>query len=241
MIVRAGRCFFRHRNGFFPFAFLLVLLPGPRIFPNPLLAAAVGCAIAAVGQALRAATIGLCYVIRGGKARRVYAEDLVTQGLYGHCRNPMYSGNLLILAGVAVASNSWGCVATAVPMFLFVYVAIVAAEENYLRNTFNGQFERYVRETPRWLFRLHGLGGTLLKTRFHWRRVLVKEYGTPCGWIAGICSIALWNLHRIEPLDLNTLDSNTLAANRLVIVLLIVALLWTLIRVLKKSRRLVAD
>jgi protein-S-isoprenylcysteine O-methyltransferase Ste14 len=236
MMAAIGTFFFQYRNAVFPFAFLLVLLPGPRLFPDALVAAAVGAAIAFLGQLVRGLTIGLRYVIRGGKNRRVYAEDLVTDGLYGHTRNPMYVGNLLILAGVAVASNSWGCVGIAIPLFTFVYIAIVAAEERYLRDKFGDGFAAYTREVPRWLLRLQGLRATLAESQFRWRRVLVKEYGTPTGWILGICVIALWNLWQTEQLE-----ARANAVEGLIIVMIATALFWLVARALKKSRTLVAD
>jgi hypothetical protein len=80
----------------------------------------------------------------------VYAEDLVTSGV-AHCRNPMYVGNLLMLAGVAMGSNSWTCVLVAIPVFTFVYMAIVAAEETFLRDKFGAAFDGYTRDVPRWI------------------------------------------------------------------------------------------
>ena len=77
-------------------------------------------------------TIGLAYIIRGGKNKKVYAEDLVTTGIFAHCRNPLYVGNILMLAGVGILSNSLLYVVIMIPFFLFVYQAIVLAEENFL-------------------------------------------------------------------------------------------------------------
>ena len=116
MLVGLGNFFFRYRNLLVPLAFALVLLPGPRIFDDPYLPLIAGAGIALLGQIVRAMTIGLKYIVRGGRNRRVYAEDLVTDGIYSHTRNPMYVGNLLILAGLAVASNSWIVVLVAIPL-----------------------------------------------------------------------------------------------------------------------------
>jgi protein-S-isoprenylcysteine O-methyltransferase Ste14 len=235
-VIAIGNFFFHFRNALFPVAFLLVLLPGPRLFSDALNAAALGFLVALAGQFVRAATIGLRYIIRGGKNRRVYAEDLITEGIYSHSRNPMYVGNLLILAGVAIASNSWTCVAVAVPLFLFIYLAIVAAEEAYLRGKFGPAFDAYARDVPRWLPRLRSFGATLADSQFHWRRVLVKEYGTPVGWVLGICVIALWNLWRDD-----AIAGRADAVHGLVITMIVAAVLWGVARFLKKSRTVVAD
>lgn len=236
-LVRAGNFWFHWRNTLFPFAFLLVFLPGPRLFDSPVTAALVGFAVAGLGQFVRAFTIGFKYVIRGGRNRRVYAEDLVTDGLYHHVRNPMYVGNLLILFGVAFASNSWGCVLVAVPLFLFIYSAIVAAEENFLRNKFGAGFDAFCRDVPRWIPRLAGLGETLGGMKFHWKRVIVKEYGTPLGWVCGVCILAIWNLWYPD----HSLAGEDELVQDFLIVMGTMVFLWAVALYLKKSRTLVAD
>src|SRR5262245_12444710 len=156
-----GNFLFRYRNTLFPFAVLLLFLPGPRLASNPLLPALIGAVITALGQLVRAGTIGLEYVIRGGRNRRVYAEKLVTDGIYAHSRNPMYVGNVLIVIGLAVASNSlWTFIIGSV-LSVFFYSAIITAEENFLRGQFGPGFDEYCRNVPRWLPKLGGLGTTL--------------------------------------------------------------------------------
>jgi protein-S-isoprenylcysteine O-methyltransferase Ste14 len=235
-MIALGNFLFRHRNALFPIAFMLVFLPGPRLFSDEIAATALGLAIAMTGELTRIVTIGLRYIVRGGRNRQVYAQELIVEGIYLHCRNPMYVGNLLILLGVAVASNTWTCLLLAVPAFVLAYVAIVAAEEAYLRDRFGAQFEAYVRQVPRWTIRLRGLGSTLGSGEFHWRRVLAKEYGTPFAWINGICVLGIWNLWRAGhyPAQRDIAESLTSA-------MLATTLVWGIIRVLKKRRLLVAD
>lgn len=236
-LVRAGNFWFHWRNVLFPFAFLLVFVPGPPLFASPVAAAACGFAVAALGQLVRGAAIGFRYVIRGGRNRRVYAEDLVTEGLYAHSRNPMYVGNLLILVGVALASNSWGCVATAVPLFGFIYAAIVAAEEDYLRGRFGAAFDAYCRDVPRWLPRLAGFGATCRALPFRWSRVVVKEYGTPFGWVVGICVVTLWNLWT----ETHSWAGHVRERNLLDWTIATAAALWVVAWALKKARVLTPD
>jgi protein-S-isoprenylcysteine O-methyltransferase Ste14 len=194
MLTTAGHFLFRYRNSLFPVACVLLFLPGPDPFQDPIQAAVVGAVVALLGQIVRAATIGLRYVVRGGRNRRVYADDLVTEGLYAHTRNPMYVGNLLIMIGLAIASNSWATIAVAVPLGLFMYASIVAAEEDYLGQRFGAAFSEYCRDVPRWLPKISGLGATLGSMRFRWRRLLVKEYGTPFGWVSILVLMTMYNL-----------------------------------------------
>jgi protein-S-isoprenylcysteine O-methyltransferase Ste14 len=236
MLRGAGNFLFRYRNSLFPFACVLLFLPGPDPFPDPLQAAAIGAVVAALGQLIRAATIGLRYVVRGGRDRRVYAEELVTEGIYSHTRNPMYVGNLLIMIGLAIASNSWVTIAVAVPLGCFMYASIVAAEEDYLQQRFGAAFRAYCRDVPRWWPRLEGLGATLTSMQFRWRRVVVKEYGTPFGWISVLVLMALYNLWMSGQWVARLAD-----IRRLELILLIATSAWFVAWCMKRTRTLVAD
>jgi protein-S-isoprenylcysteine O-methyltransferase Ste14 len=193
-VVRLGNFLFHYRNGLFPAAFVLLLWPGPPIFESDLVAGAVGLAVALGGQFLRAVTIGLDYIVRGGKNRTVYAEGLVTGGMFAHCRNPLYDGNLLLLAGVGLAANSLFFVLAVLPAGVFAYRAIIAAEEDYLRRKFGAEFDAYCARVNRFLPNLTGLATTLGSMEFKWRRLLVKEYGTTYAWIAGLLVLVMKNL-----------------------------------------------
>jgi protein-S-isoprenylcysteine O-methyltransferase Ste14 len=235
-MVRLGNFLFRTRQYVFPLACLLVFLPGPRLVQSDLAAALAGFLLALAGQAIRAGTIGLVYIIRGGRNQQVYAEDLVTGGVFSHCRNPMYVGNLLILSGMAVTSNCWTTVLVAIPLTAFVYRAIVAAEEDFLRRKFGAGFDEYCRNVPRFVPRLSGLPETFASMQFRWRRVIVKEYGTPTAWILVWCGILAFNLWRH-----GGLASHADVSQRLQVLAVVAVLGWIVARFLKKSRRLVAD
>lgn len=198
--VHLGQLSFRYRGLLFPVAVVLLLVPSPHLSSDPALLGVCGLLIALVGQAIRVATIGLAYIIRGGKDHRVYAEDLVTQGIYAHCRNPMYLGNAFLLAGLAVASNSWIFVLAGVPLVAVMHWAMVAAEENFLRGKFGAAFEAYCASVPRWLPRLGGLATTFRSMRFDWPRVTASEYAKPFDWVAAINVIVIINLWRADAL-----------------------------------------
>jgi protein-S-isoprenylcysteine O-methyltransferase Ste14 len=235
-VITIGNFLFRYRNSLFPFSCLLLLLPGPRLLDQPMTAAISGALIALLGQLTRGLTIGLRYIVRGGRQRRVYADDLVTEGMYGVCRNPMYVGNLLIVLGLAIASNSMATLATALPLGIIVYTAIVAAEEHYLRSRFGNAFAAYCNDVPRWLPRVSGLRSVFHDNAFHWRRVIVKEYGTPFGWISALCLISLYRLHEERPLTASQFPEYLLCG-----VIIFAIVLWSVAWTLKKTRTLVAD
>src|SRR3546814_4215332 len=101
------------------------------------------------------------YIVRGGKDKKVYANTLVINGLFAHCRNPLYVGNILMLVGVGILVNSLIYLLIFIPLFLFIYQAIVLAEERFLRNKFGSDFDAYTKRVHRWLITPIGLGTTI--------------------------------------------------------------------------------
>jgi protein-S-isoprenylcysteine O-methyltransferase Ste14 len=198
-MIEIGNFFFRYRNWLFFFLYILLFLPSPPLFRQeyfgenywlwPLI---LGLVITISGQAIRGATIGLAYIIRGGKDKKVYAEELVTTGIFNHCRNPLYVGNILMLLGVGILSNSLIYVGVIMPVFLFIYQAIVLAEENFLRNKFGDSFDEYCARVNRWIPSISGIGKTFNGMEFNWKRWILKEYNTQFVWMAGIVLILLF-------------------------------------------------
>ena len=84
MMITIGNFLFRHRNALFPLSCVFLLLPGPRLHEDPLVATAIGAVFALLGQTVRALTISLDYIVRGGRQGKVYADDLVSE--FGHTR-----------------------------------------------------------------------------------------------------------------------------------------------------------
>jgi protein-S-isoprenylcysteine O-methyltransferase Ste14 len=168
-MITIGNFFFKYRNFLFIFLYLLLFIPSPHLFPVryfgetywvwPII---IGLSITITGQVIRGATIGLAYIVRGGKEGKVYAEDLVTSGIFSHCRNPLYVGNVLMLFGVGVLANSLVYVFVIMPLFFFIYQAIVLAEENFLRNKFGPSFDEYCRRVNRWVPNLSNIGATFV-------------------------------------------------------------------------------
>jgi protein-S-isoprenylcysteine O-methyltransferase Ste14 len=201
MMIKIGNFLFHYRNGLFPAIYALLVFNSRPLLENYWLALLLGFLVAAAGQLLRAITIGLEYIIRGGRNRQVYAEKLIQGGVFAHCRNPLYVGNFLILLGVGVASNSLLFLAIAIPFFLFAYAAIIAAEENYLRTKFGQEFVEYCARVNRLLPDFSGFRQTLKGMRYNWRRLITAEYGSTYIWLAAIILVTLKNLrvHQAYP------------------------------------------
>jgi hypothetical protein len=80
-------------------------------------------------------------------------RELTVTGPYAYTRNPLYLGSVLIAAGFAVALMSWPVALVLACGFAFIYIPVIASEEQYLRNNFAG-FDDYCGKVPRLLPRL---------------------------------------------------------------------------------------
>jgi len=196
MMIKIGNFLFRYRNGLFPLVYGLLVFESLPLISDYRLAALLGFLVVLAGQLLRAVTIGLEYIIRGGRNHQVYATKLVQEGIFTHCRNPLYVGNFLMVLGVGLASNSVLFLSFAIPFFVFAYWAIIAAEENYLRGKFGQEFDDYCARTNRLVPNFSGLRQTLSGMQFNWRRLITKEYGSTFIWLAATILVTLRNVWR---------------------------------------------
>lgn len=76
--------------------------------------------------------------------------ELVTEGLYRLSRNPVFAGQVLLLAGVALAVPS---VPTALAVLLFWRSARgqIMTEERLLEESFGDAYRTYCARVPRWI------------------------------------------------------------------------------------------
>ncbi len=235
-MVKLGNLLFHNRNWLFPIFYFVLFSPSPEVFNDPVNAMIIGFSITLLGQIIRIITIGLVYIIRGGKNRTVYADNLVTTGIFSHCRNPLYVGNILILAGLGVASNSIIFMAIATPLFLFFYQAIVRAEENFLQNKFGEEFTSYCQRVNRWIPNFSGIGKTMESMKFKWTRVIIREYTSTYIWMSGAILIVMKHFY----IHKDRFDFQKYF-NLFIIILIFLLVLYLFTRYLKKSNILASD
>jgi len=190
MLIRIGDFFFKYRNNVFPLMMLLLVIVTPTretVFgiAEDLLDVAGVLAMVA-GEMLRIGVVGLKYIVRGGLDKKVHADDLVTGGFFTVCRNPLYVGNILISVGALLIHAQPVLMLAGIAATLFIYVAIVTTEENFLRHKFGAAYEAYCADVNRWLPDLSRLPAASGGMAFNVRRVIVKEYPTAAGVAAGI-------------------------------------------------------
>ena len=144
-----------------PVLFLVALLCGLALdwlFPlsHPVPQAAVGYWIGAgslafLGLALAAAGIRDFARAETPVPTNEPTRWLVTTGMHGWTRNPIYLGMFLLYGGIGlVARSPWALLLTA-PLALAIRYGVVAREEAYLERRFGGAYRDYKSRVRRWL------------------------------------------------------------------------------------------
>ncbi len=183
-MISIGNFFFKYRNKAFPLITVMlfaIAVPPHDLFGSPGLENAkdvIALLIAGLGLVVRGSVIGFAYIKRGGVDKKVYAENLVTSGIFGICRNPLYVGNILICIGIFLMHGNPGVMIAGIGFYLFIYQCIVLAEETYLRNKFGAGYAAYARDVPRWLPQFANLKTATAGMTFNYKKVLFKDYGT---------------------------------------------------------------
>lgn len=79
------------------------------------------------------------------------AQSLVQTGIFKRTRNPIYLGDMLILAGLILRFDAVLALAL-IPIFVWMLERrFIIPEENRLRRTFRADFARYQGKTRRWV------------------------------------------------------------------------------------------
>jgi protein-S-isoprenylcysteine O-methyltransferase Ste14 len=91
---------------------------------------------------------------RGTLMPQVPTEELVISGLYRYVRNPMYVGDLTVLAGEALLFRSWWMVAYAVFVWVVLDAFIRHYEEPTLTRRHGDAYVDYCGRVRRWWPRL---------------------------------------------------------------------------------------
>jgi protein-S-isoprenylcysteine O-methyltransferase Ste14 len=201
-MITIGNFFFRFRNQVFPLLIVALFLLAPP--PLQLMGSTaterakdfLALLIILGGLALRATVIGFAYIQRGGLNKRVYAKDLVTEGMFGVCRNPLYVGNMLVYAGIFLLHGDPLVTVVGIALFAFIYQCIVYAEEAFLEAKFGDAYRAYCLDVPRWRLRLSRFAVSTEGMTFNIRRVIAKDYST----VASTCiAVLATEIYRFAP------------------------------------------
>ena len=79
------------------------------------------------------------------------SRALVTTGLHGWTRNPIYFGMFLIYGGLGLAARSPWTLLLMLPLAITIRYGVVAREEAYLERRFGDAYRDYKARVRRWL------------------------------------------------------------------------------------------
>jgi protein-S-isoprenylcysteine O-methyltransferase Ste14 len=144
-----------------PLLFLTALLLGvvsDRLLPLPFPVPGIdlvywmiaGCLIL-IGLALAAAGIRNFSRARTPVPTNEPTRALVTTGIHGWTRNPIYLGMFLMYGGIGIAVRSPSILILALPLAIAIRYGVVAREEAYLERRFGDTYREYKTCVHRWL------------------------------------------------------------------------------------------
>lgn len=81
-------------------------------------------------------------------------HDLITSGIYGVIRHPMYASQWLFSIAQALLLHNWAAGFAGLGLFVPFYVLRVSAEEKLMTETFGDKYRMYMAETGRVLPKL---------------------------------------------------------------------------------------
>ncbi|MCC5794366.1 MAG: isoprenylcysteine carboxylmethyltransferase family protein [Chromatiales bacterium] len=111
--------------------FALLAQPRPLLFIPGLL-------VALVGIAVRLHASG--FIVKN--------KQLATDGPYALVRHPLYTGNLLLLAGFTIASGLWWAPLVAIAFWWFWYPPAIDYEDRKLGRIFGQEWQHWARTVP---------------------------------------------------------------------------------------------
>jgi protein-S-isoprenylcysteine O-methyltransferase Ste14 len=80
-----------------------------------------------------------------------HASSLVTHGVYGMTRNPMYLSLLLLYAGISIFLNLLWPIVLAPALIVAMDRLVIVKEEAYLMRRFGEEYRRYRARVRRWI------------------------------------------------------------------------------------------
>jgi protein-S-isoprenylcysteine O-methyltransferase Ste14 len=127
------------------------LLPWPFAVPAGDLVQIIAGSLILIGTAVFATSIRnfskADTPVEGTKPTRA----LVTTGIHGWSRNPIYVGMFLLYGGIGIALRSPSILILALPLAITMRYGVVAREEAYLERRFGDTYRDYKARVRRWV------------------------------------------------------------------------------------------
>jgi len=82
------------------------------------------------------------------------SKELITDGPFSMCRNPLYVGTLLIVVGISLSLVNYVLLLAVLLITLPLHLLVVLSEEEHLESIFGSQYVEYKKQVPRFWFRI---------------------------------------------------------------------------------------
>lgn len=145
--------------------------------------------------------LGTPFIVAGAALRLLASgfitknRELATDGPYAIVRHPLYTGNIAIVSGFAVASGQWWAVVIALAFFWFYYPTAIEYEDRKLHNLFGDRWLQWAGDVPALMPTFRSLAGAF-SGGWSFRKSLLRN-GEPL--IALIIAACLFNIIRQLP------------------------------------------
>lgn len=176
--VIVGNILFKYRSYFFvPILLFLIIFTSPQISFDSKIADVFfdifGFLLALFGFFIRVLVIGYKKPGTSGRGTNIDVKEVVTDGMYQVCRNPLYLANFLMWLGLAIMWWEIYFSAVIVGFFAIEYFFIIKAEESYLSNKFGEVYDDYKKSVPAFFPRIENFRKP--ERPFNWNKVLKNE------------------------------------------------------------------
>jgi hypothetical protein len=102
-------------------------------------------------------------------------KELSTTGPYAYVRHPLYTGNILVLTGMAIINGQLWASLIALSFFWFYYPAAIEYEDRKLKELFPGSWEKWANKTPALTITFKKMHPLEL-INWSWRKSLINNY-----------------------------------------------------------------
>jgi len=171
-----GNWLFRYRS-YLPILLLPLIIYSLSIINNIphsiLLTSAILTSI--LGQIIRILTIA--YVPLGTSGRNTTmqrAKYLNQYGIYSIVRHPLYLGNFFMYLGPFIYSANFYFIFIYILLFIIYYERIMFAEEDFLLNKFDKEYNEWAKKTPAFIPNIFLYKKSPLK--FSFKKIIEREY-----------------------------------------------------------------
>lgn len=177
-VIVVGNLLFKYRSYLFvPILALLIAFEKPQMSFGSVTIDTffdlLGLLLALIGFLIRANVIGYKKPGTSGRGTNIEVKEVVTDGMYQVCRNPLYLANFLMWLGLTVMWWNIYFFIIIVGFFAIEYFFIIKAEESYLSNKFGAVYDDFRKSVPAFFPRINRYKNP--DRPFNWPKVLKNE------------------------------------------------------------------